>query len=83
MSEVAEYVGTHYREELHLKDVAERFFVSPYYLSRTFKRCTGFGFAEYVQLVRIRERAAAAPGDESQNDRGGGTNLHRDGREFP
>ncbi|GIO70030.1 helix-turn-helix domain-containing protein [Paenibacillus sp. FSL M7-1455] len=55
MSEVAEYVGTHYREELHLKDVAERFFVSPYYLSRKFKRCTGFGFAEYVQLVRIRE----------------------------
>ncbi|GIO29845.1 MULTISPECIES: helix-turn-helix domain-containing protein [Paenibacillus] len=55
MSEVAEYVGSHYREELHLKDVAERFFVSPYYLSRKFKQCTGFGFAEYVQLVRIRE----------------------------
>ncbi|WP_162241887.1 helix-turn-helix domain-containing protein [Paenibacillus sp. Leaf72] len=28
---------------------------SQYYLSRKFKQCTGFGFSEYVQLVRIRE----------------------------
>ncbi|MCA0755877.1 helix-turn-helix domain-containing protein [Paenibacillus sp. N4] len=35
--------------------MAGRFFVSPYYLSRKFKQCTGFGFPEYVQLVRIRE----------------------------
>lgn len=55
MSEVAAYVGEHYRETLLLGDVAERFYVSPYYLSRKFKLCTGFGFAEYVQLVRIRE----------------------------
>jgi len=55
MSEVAAYVGERYAESLLLKDVAERFFVSPYYLSRKFKACTGFGFAEYVQLVRVRE----------------------------
>ncbi|TLS49518.1 helix-turn-helix domain-containing protein [Paenibacillus antri] len=55
MSEVAAYVGERYAEPLLLKDVAERFFVSPYYLSRKFKACTGFGFAEYVQLVRVRE----------------------------
>ncbi|CAM3817855.1 AraC family transcriptional regulator [Marinicrinis lubricantis] len=55
MSEVAAYVGAHYPEPLLLKDVAKRFFVSPYYLSRKFKQCTGFGFSEYVQLVRIRE----------------------------
>ena len=55
ISEVAAYVGTNYGESLRLNDVAKRFFVSPYYLSRKFKQCTGFGFSEYVQLVRVRE----------------------------
>lgn len=55
ISEVAAFVGKHYNDELRLHDVANRFFISPYYLSRKFKACTGFGFSEYVQLVRIRE----------------------------
>ncbi|MCR8660591.1 helix-turn-helix transcriptional regulator [Paenibacillus endoradicis] len=55
MFEIATYVGTHYNAVLRLHDVAAQFFVSPYYLSRKFKQCTGFGFAEYVQLVRVRE----------------------------
>ncbi|HIW33202.1 MAG TPA: AraC family transcriptional regulator [Candidatus Paenibacillus intestinavium] len=55
MFEIATYVGTHYVEALRLHDVAAQFFISPYYLSRKFKHCTGFGFAQYVQLVRVRE----------------------------
>jgi AraC-like DNA-binding protein len=55
ISEVAAYVGSHYNKTLRLHDVANQFFVSPYYLSRKFKQCTGFGFSEYVQLVRVRE----------------------------
>jgi len=55
MQQVAAYIGQSFAEPLRLKDVAERFYVSPYYLSRKFKDCTGFGFAEYVQLVRVRE----------------------------
>ncbi|MCR2807501.1 helix-turn-helix transcriptional regulator [Paenibacillus soyae] len=55
ISEVASYIGDNYKEPLRLNDVAKRFFVSPYYLSRKFKQCTGFGFSEYVQLVRVRE----------------------------
>lgn len=55
ISEVAAYVGTNYRVSLRLNEVAKQFFVSPYYLSRKFKLCTGFGFSEYVQLVRVRE----------------------------
>lgn len=55
ISEVAAYVGANYREPLRLNEVAKQFFVSPYYLSRKFKQCTGFGFSEYVQLVRVRE----------------------------
>lgn len=53
--DIATYVGTHYVETLRLHDVAAQFFISPYYLSRKFKQCTGFGFSEYVQLVRVRE----------------------------
>jgi AraC-like DNA-binding protein len=55
ISEVAAYVGMNYSEPLRLNEVAKRFFVSTYYLSRKFKQCTGFGFSEYVQLVRVRE----------------------------
>lgn len=55
ISEVAAYVGANYREPLRLNEVAKQFYVSPYYLSRKFKQCTGFGFSEYVQLVRVRE----------------------------
>lgn len=55
MSEIAAYVSAHCAEPLQLGSVADRFYVSPYYLSRTFKACTGFGFSEYVQLVRMRE----------------------------
>lgn len=54
-SDIAAYVGTHFHEPLRLNDVATKFFISPYHLSRKFKQCTGFGFAEYVQLVRMRE----------------------------
>jgi len=55
ISDIAAYVGRHYDHELRLHEVAIQFFISPYYLSRKFKACTGFGFSEYVQLVRIRE----------------------------
>lgn len=55
ISDIAAYVGRHYDRELRLHEVASQFFISPYYLSRKFKACTGFGFSEYVQLVRIRE----------------------------
>lgn len=55
MSEVAAYVGAHVGESLTLREVADKFYLSPFYLSRKFKSCTGFGFAEYVQLVRVRE----------------------------
>lgn len=55
ISKIAAYVGSHYDEPLRLNDVASRFYISSYYLSRKFKECTGFGFSEYVQLVRVRE----------------------------
>ncbi|MFC5447704.1 AraC family transcriptional regulator [Paenibacillus aestuarii] len=55
ISEVVRYINNHYMQELSLHLLAERFYVSPYYLSRFFKEATGFTFVEYVNSVRIKE----------------------------
>lgn len=58
ISEVVRYINEHYKNELTLPYVADRFYVSPYYLSRAFKEVTGFNFVEYVNSVRIKEAIA-------------------------
>ena len=55
ISEIVQYVNSHYGEPLSLSGVADIFYISPYYLSRLFKEVTGFNFIEYLNLVRIRE----------------------------
>lgn len=55
ISEVVRYINGHYMLELSLEQLAETFYVSPYYLSRFFKEATGFTFVEYVNSVRIKE----------------------------
>jgi len=40
---------------VRLAAVARRFGLSPYYLSRAFRRETGFTFTEYVSAVRLKE----------------------------
>ncbi|MEK3888338.1 helix-turn-helix transcriptional regulator [Bacillus sp. FSL K6-3431] len=55
VSEIATYLDQHYSDELTLKQIADKYYISPSYLSRTFKRITGFYFSEYVQAVRMRE----------------------------
>ncbi|WP_276356924.1 helix-turn-helix domain-containing protein [Cohnella caldifontis] len=55
MTEVARYIAQHYAEPLSLDLLSSRFYLSPSYLSRTFKKITGFGIAEYVGMTRIKE----------------------------
>ncbi|NBD24401.1 helix-turn-helix transcriptional regulator [Paenibacillus glycinis] len=55
ITEIAAYINGHFTAKLMLPDLARRFFVSPYYLSRSFKAVTGFTLIEYVNLTRIRE----------------------------
>lgn len=55
ISEIVRYINEHYMEELSLHLLADRFYISPYYLSRSFKEATGFAFVEYVNSVRIKE----------------------------
>lgn len=55
ISEIVRYINGHYMEELSLPLLADKFFISPYYLSRFFKEATGFAFVEYVNSVRVKE----------------------------
>lgn len=55
VSEVAAYINTKYYEEITLETIADKFFISPCYFSRTFKRVTGIPFVEYLNGVRVKE----------------------------
>ncbi len=55
VSEIVQYLNTYYMHELSLSVVADKFYISPYYLSRFFKEATGFTFVEYLNSVRIKE----------------------------
>ncbi|HHT89549.1 MAG: AraC family transcriptional regulator [Bacillota bacterium] len=52
---IVRFMGENYQQMLSLSDLAERFFVSPAYLSRAFKRVTGLTLTEYLNTVRIKE----------------------------
>ncbi len=47
------YIKKNYTGDVTLSAVAAKHFVSPEHLSRSFKRQTGFGFSEYLSLVRL------------------------------
>ena len=51
--DVAEYISSHYKEELSLYLLSRRFSVSESHLSRRFKEVAGIGLNEYVTHVRI------------------------------
>ncbi len=52
---VAQYIHEHYAESLSLESLAKEFYFSPYYLSRQFKKITGFRLKEYINHVRMVE----------------------------
>lgn len=55
ISEIVRYVNAHYMNDLSLQLLADKFYISPYYLSRFFREATGFTYVEYVNSVRIKE----------------------------
>ncbi|HBG02118.1 MAG TPA: AraC family transcriptional regulator [Firmicutes bacterium] len=52
---IVRFMGENYQQVLSLGELGERFFVSPAYLSRAFKRVTGLTLVEYLNTVRIKE----------------------------
>ncbi|MGY4690704.1 AraC family transcriptional regulator [Salibacterium sp. K-3] len=55
IKEVIEYLHQHYDEDITLEKTAKQFYISPSYLSRSFKRVTGVPFREYLLEKRIKE----------------------------
>lgn len=51
----AKYLRENYMSDVRLSEVAALCSVSPEHLSRTFKRDTGFGFNEYLTLLRLKK----------------------------
>src|SRR5690606_38430576 len=50
---VTAYLDQHYAEEISLEMMAERFKISPGYLSTSFKEQTGVNFKDYLANIRI------------------------------
>ncbi len=55
ISKIIGYVNNNYADGISLNSISEKFFISPYYFSRTFKKITGFSFVDYLNNVRIKE----------------------------
>jgi len=56
--EIVEYINRHYNQKLTIAEIARRFYVSPSYFCKTFRKSTGYTFTEYVNHVRIKEAKA-------------------------
>ncbi len=52
---VTQYITLHYQEPLTLEQMAAMASLSTSYFSRLFKNITGFGFKEYLTIIRIKE----------------------------
>lgn len=50
----ANFIHTHYMENLTLEELAESIYMDPFYLSHQFKNVTGYTVTQYIHLVRIR-----------------------------
>lgn len=55
ISEMMYFINKHHSQTLTLSIISQQFYMSPHYISRAFKRVTGFSFVEYLNTVRIKE----------------------------
>ncbi|MBQ8879562.1 MAG: helix-turn-helix transcriptional regulator [Clostridia bacterium] len=54
IDEIIDYIKSNFQQDIKLSRVAKNYFISPEHLSRTFKRDTGFGFNEFLTIVRLK-----------------------------
>ncbi|GAA0290655.1 AraC-like DNA-binding protein [Gracilibacillus halotolerans] len=53
--DLLKYIHNHFHQNLSLHKLSQTFHLNEHYISRIFKRTTGFGFVEYVNHLRITE----------------------------
>lgn len=54
IEQIQSYIAVHFSEKLTLTDIAARFYISPYYLSRLFKKTINLSLVEYINGIRIK-----------------------------
>ncbi|MEE0801905.1 MAG: AraC family transcriptional regulator [Gemmiger sp.] len=54
VGQIQGYIAEHYAEKLTLTGIASQFYISPYYLSRLFKKTINLSLIEYINGVRIK-----------------------------
>ncbi|MDP4133931.1 MAG: AraC family transcriptional regulator [Bacillota bacterium] len=52
---VTQYITQHFRDNITLPEMAKQSALSESYFSRLFKTTTGFGFKEYLTIIRLKE----------------------------
>lgn len=67
---VLHYIGEHYREEVSLDELAERFYVSKYHLSHLFRQTVGVSVYRYVLLKRLQHARQLLSEGESPGSAG-------------
>lgn len=53
VEQICAYLAANYQKKLSLSEVAAQFYLSPYYLSRLFRRVTGQSIVDYINGRRI------------------------------
>lgn len=53
VEQICAYLATNYQQKFSLTEVAAKFYISPYYLSRLFRRVTGQSIVDYINGRRI------------------------------
>ncbi len=53
VEQICAYLAANYQQKFSLSEVAARFYLSPYYLSRLFRRVTGQSIVDYINNRRI------------------------------
>lgn len=61
------YIRANYTDRITLTEVAKHCAVSPEHLSRVFKKETGFGFNEYLNLYRLKKAEALLKSGQVQS----------------
>ena len=55
ITQAINYIKNNYQSAVYLSDIAKMFSVSAEHLSRVFKKETGFGFNEYLTMLRLKK----------------------------
>ena len=53
VSEVKEYLDSHYNKRVSLNELSSQFYIDKYYLAKTFKNQYGLPISAYIQNIRI------------------------------